>query len=57
MSEPLVGLKTAIRLCVPSTVPSGGLIETVCVIELEVVKVIQLGKVVAPVPSSQVSES
>ena len=26
LSEPFVGLKTAIRLCVPMTVPSGGLI-------------------------------
>ena len=41
----------------PTTVPSGGLIDTVCVVEPDEVKVIQLGSVVAPVPSSQVSES
>ena len=37
--------------------PSGELIDTVCVVEPDEVKVIQLGSVVAPVPSSQVSES
>ena len=57
LSLPLVGLKTAIRLWVPLTVPSAGVIETVCVVEPDEVKVIQLGRVVAPVPSSHYSES
>ena len=45
------------RLCEPITVPSGGLISTVCVILEELVKVIQLGKAARPVPLSHWTES
>ena len=56
MSSPFVGLKTAMMLWVPITVPSGGVIPIVWSIDVDDEKEIQVGRSAAPVPSSHYSE-